>query len=241
MFIRPNLTKKKKDPDLKDNSDQGQKEKSENSFDLIFDDEINENLFSIDQNYFDELDNEDIFFPDFNENPILNNENFQNTQQTGTEMPNSQIEADNLQLTANNLCILAQAETQNTQTETENLQLTTNNSYISAQNDTENSIFLEGSPTDKKKVELSYLAEKFKNNFYQIFTTKKRFSKKIVQKIHEVIRGPLNLPKMKREEMRSINLYFNEYAPISNALLIYIHHHKKEIIEKVAELRSLKI
>ena len=92
----------------------------------------------------------------------------------------------------------------------------------------------------KTKVDLSPKELSFKLFFYQIFTKKAKFPKKLVTKIHNTICSSLNLPKMSREETRSIDKYFKNYSSESNQILIYLHQHKEDILRLIPELLSLK-
>lgn len=207
MLSQNTLAKKKKDPDLKDksqlNSPIEQEEMPEISFNFNFDDEIDD-LFSNDQNYFEELDNEDFF-----ENPTLNDENFQNTQQAEVD-----TNVQNLQI--------------------ENSQLATNLKE-------KNSKPLVRKRAVKRKLEFSHQAKMFRKHFYHLFTSRKRISKKLVMKIHDEIRSPLQLPKMGREAQRNIGLYFIEFSQYSNQILIYLQNHNEDILRKIPEMRNLKI
>lgn len=91
----------------------------------------------------------------------------------------------------------------------------------------------------KKKVDLSRNANKFKLLFYQIFTTKKRFPKELVRKIHNIISDFCHLQKMTREEFRSIDLYFRNYSKYSEYILNFLQLHRKEIMRLVPELLNL--
>lgn len=93
----------------------------------------------------------------------------------------------------------------------------------------------------KKKVELSSKERSFKNFFYKIFCIKKsKFPKGLVIKIHNTICSSLNLQKVKREETRSIDLYFKKYSEDSEQILLYLHQHKELLLGLIPELKNLK-
>ena len=92
----------------------------------------------------------------------------------------------------------------------------------------------------KRKVNLSYRADDFKKLFYQTFTTKKRFHKSIIKKIHDIILIPLQLRKMAREEYRRIDLYFQNFARFGAQILIYLHNNKEDLLDAIPELSELK-
>ncbi|KAK8894262.1 hypothetical protein M9Y10_022697 [Tritrichomonas musculus] len=91
-----------------------------------------------------------------------------------------------------------------------------------------------GDPTraPKRKVDLSRNELSFKDRFYAIFTTKKKFEKKLVKQIHNYIRKPFGFERMSREEFRRIDLYFQNYAKYSEQILRYLIHHQEEIFDK---------
>lgn len=92
----------------------------------------------------------------------------------------------------------------------------------------------------KRRIDLSGPSKSFKNFFYKIFTTKAKFPKQLVCKIHNKVCKSLNLPKISREESRSIDLYFQNYSKDSERILIYLHQHKEELLELIPELLNLK-
>ena len=93
--------------------------------------------------------------------------------------------------------------------------------------------------TSKRKIDLSKEANTFKSFFYQIFTSKKKFDKKLVKNIHNLIAPHCNLRKISREEFRSIDLYFKEFSNSQEQILIYLHQHKENILDAIPELRKL--
>lgn len=94
--------------------------------------------------------------------------------------------------------------------------------------------------SSKRKVDLSEKAEIFKCAFYQVFTDKKKFPKTFVKKIHDLICQIISLPKMKREQVRSIDLYFEDFASQSERILAFLHLNKSFILESIPELIDLK-
>lgn len=92
----------------------------------------------------------------------------------------------------------------------------------------------------KRKIDLSRKANMFKKLFYQIFTSKKKFPKQMVKKIHEIVCAPLFLKKMSREQFRRIDLYFQENSQYSERILIYLQQHKEELLDQIPELSELK-
>lgn len=90
----------------------------------------------------------------------------------------------------------------------------------------------------KGKVDLSDDELQFKFSFYHLFVTKKKFEKKYVKLIHNLICDKLNISKLQREEERSIDLYFKNRIKYSNSILIYINTHKKEILDEIPELKN---
>lgn len=84
----------------------------------------------------------------------------------------------------------------------------------------------------KRKVDLSHNELSFKDRFYAIFTTKKKFEKKLVKQIHDYIRKPFGFERMSREEFRRIDIYFRNYAKYSPQILSYLILHKEEIFDK---------
>lgn len=91
-----------------------------------------------------------------------------------------------------------------------------------------------GDPTraPKRKVDLSQSELSFKDRFYAIFTTKKKFEKKLVKQIHDFIRKPFGFERMSREEFRRIDIYFQNYAKYSSQILGYLILHKEEIFDR---------
>lgn len=81
---------------------------------------------------------------------------------------------------------------------------------------------------------------KFKKEYYSIFTNKRRFSKTIVKKIHDdILRNYFCFRAMKREELRSVNIYFKNYAFFSSTILNFLRANKDYIIKCVPELQTV--
>lgn len=92
----------------------------------------------------------------------------------------------------------------------------------------------------KRKVDLSKKSELFKSAFYKIFTNKSKFPKKLVKEIHEYIRKFIKIPKMSREHIRRIDLYFEEFSNISEIILSSLQNHREELLDAIPELFQLK-
>lgn len=91
----------------------------------------------------------------------------------------------------------------------------------------------------KRKIKLSKKAKLFKNAFYQIFTTKKRFPKKLVQKIHEFVSKFIPINKISRDQIRCIDLYFKEFACFSELIISFIQNNRLKILESIPELSEV--
>lgn len=91
----------------------------------------------------------------------------------------------------------------------------------------------------KMNLELSEEAKKFKEKYYQIFTSKKKISKQHVKKIHDILQNHFCFRRMNREEYRSINLYFKDYAFHREPIINFLIKNKKYIIEQIPDLRNL--
>ena len=79
-----------------------------------------------------------------------------------------------------------------------------------------------------------------KSAFYKIFTNKSKFPKKLVKEIHEYIRKFIKIPKMSREHIRRIDLYFEEFSNISEIILSSLQNHREELLDAIPELFQLK-
>lgn len=91
----------------------------------------------------------------------------------------------------------------------------------------------------KSPVNLSEDASDFKFSFYRIFTSRKKFPKKYVTLIHNEICQSLNLPRITRDECRSIDLYFIHYYQHSKDILFYLTKNKDRILHKIPELKTI--
>ena len=91
----------------------------------------------------------------------------------------------------------------------------------------------------KSSVKMNERAKNFQYSFYKIFTTRKKFPKKFVVLIHNAICANLNLRKVNRDEIRSIYLYFADFAQNSEKILLFIKNNKNEIIRKLPQLRAI--
>ena len=85
----------------------------------------------------------------------------------------------------------------------------------------------------KRKVALSDNQQSFKDKYYQVFTSKKRFSKAYVKNIHDILIKELGLKPMSREEFRRIDLYFHHFSKYSNQILDFLEKNKEEINSQV--------
>lgn len=90
----------------------------------------------------------------------------------------------------------------------------------------------------KRKLKLSNQAQKFQNYYYLIFTNKKKFPKKFIQKIHSIIQEPLNLKPMDRDIVRWKDKYFEEYAKDSEKIIEYLILNKQKILMQIPELMN---
>ena len=88
----------------------------------------------------------------------------------------------------------------------------------------------------REKIVLSSKEKLFKENYYQVFTKKKKFPKPLVKKIHKIIEGPLNLKPFTRSISRCNDKYFIENAYRSEDIIQYLCSHKLEIIALIPEL-----
>lgn len=93
----------------------------------------------------------------------------------------------------------------------------------------------------KKKhfIEMNESAELFKYSFYSIFTSRKKFPKKYVILIHNDICINLNLRGINRNETRSIDLYFVNFAKHSRKILLFIKKNKKILLQRIPELKEI--
>lgn len=125
-------------------------------------------------------------------------------------------------------------------------------SNVSSENENENgnnnyfinnSVCFQNQPYQQHKkkspVNLSEAASDFKFSFYRIFTSRKKFPKKYVTLIHNEICQGLNLPRITRDECRSIDLYFIHYYQHSKDILFYLTKNKDRILHKIPELKTI--
>lgn len=125
-------------------------------------------------------------------------------------------------------------------------------SNVSSENENENgndnyfinnSVCFQNQPLQQHKkkspVNLSEAASDFKFSFYRIFTSRKKFPKKYVTLIHNEICQGLNLPRITRDECRSIDLYFIHYYQHSKDILFYLTKNKDQILHKIPELKTI--
>lgn len=90
----------------------------------------------------------------------------------------------------------------------------------------------------KVKVDLTDEELQFKFSLYHLFVSRKKFDKRYVKQIHNLICDKINIPKLQREEERSIDLYFKNRIKYMNSILVYINTHKKEILNEIPELKN---
>ncbi|KAK8896974.1 hypothetical protein M9Y10_014904 [Tritrichomonas musculus] len=90
----------------------------------------------------------------------------------------------------------------------------------------------------KRRITLSPQARYLKNNFYLIFTNRKKFPKTLVKKIHQIIEKPLKLKPFSRRISRFHDLYFVENANDGEKIIHYLVNHKFQIIEQIPELKE---
>lgn len=90
----------------------------------------------------------------------------------------------------------------------------------------------------KVKVDLTDEELQFKFSLYHLFVSRKKFDKRYVKQIHNLICDKINIPKLQREEERSIDLYFKNRIKYMNSILVYISNHKIEILNEIPELKN---
>lgn len=64
---------------------------------------------------------------------------------------------------------------------------------------------------------------------YSLFGNYKRFPKRYVKMIHNMICNHLNLPEITREEFRNIQLYFSHYECHSSKILQYLEENREQL------------
>lgn len=91
----------------------------------------------------------------------------------------------------------------------------------------------------KSKLHLSKQAQNFKNCYYLVFTNKKKkFPKRFIKKIHELIQRPLRLSPIKRDVIRFIDKYFEKNVNESYKIIQYLLIHKDEILNLIPDLKA---
>lgn len=88
----------------------------------------------------------------------------------------------------------------------------------------------------KRKLNLSFQAQRFQNYYYLIFTNKKKFPKEFILQIHKIIQGPLNLKPIVRDIARWKDKYFEEYAKDSDKIIEYLVVNKYTILKQIPNL-----
>ena len=91
-------------------------------------------------------------------------------------------------------------------------------------------------PLQRRPKTILPLSEKvqcFKNGFYNIFTNRKKFKKEYVVKIHNnfLVKNIKGFQKIKRSESRSIDTYFQKYAPYQDKIYPVLREKKKTNIK----------
>lgn len=85
----------------------------------------------------------------------------------------------------------------------------------------------------KNKSELSPKADEFRTELCHLFfKNKKRMDKKIVAKIMHFLYEKYNFPKMNRDEVRTISLFYENYAPYAEKIIELTKNNQKEISNK---------
>lgn len=87
----------------------------------------------------------------------------------------------------------------------------------------------------KRSVDLSEHEQYFKDQYYKIFVSRKKFEKKLVRQIHNLVlvKEIKNLKKMDREDYRRIDLYFKKYSPWQEQIFRVLKKHKKMIYREI--------
>lgn len=91
----------------------------------------------------------------------------------------------------------------------------------------------------KSSIDLDERAYNFKFSFYKIFTLRKKFPKKYVILIHNEICHKLKLRKATRDETRSINKYFVNFAPYSDIIILFIKNNIDTILKNIPKLKEV--
>lgn len=85
----------------------------------------------------------------------------------------------------------------------------------------------------KNKSELSPKADEFRTKLCHLFfKNKKRMDKKIVANIMHFLYEKYNFPKMNRNEVRTISLFYEHYAPYAEKIIELTKNNHKEISNK---------
>lgn len=93
---------------------------------------------------------------------------------------------------------------------------------------------LTSSKTPKRKVYLTPEDQLFKENYYKILTTKKKFSKCHVKAIHDLfINKELGVRPISREEFRRIDLYFSHFSKYKDKILPILEKNKDYITSNI--------
>lgn len=86
----------------------------------------------------------------------------------------------------------------------------------------------------KTILSLSKEQKSFKDGYYKIFTSRKKFKKEYVVKIHnDILVNILGFHKIQRNESRSIDTYFQNYAPYKDQIFQVLRSKKEIIIKKI--------
>lgn len=102
--------------------------------------------------------------------------------------------------------------------------------------------FVQPKKSRKRKVELSEVAQSLKNEYYSTFTTKKRFDKIYVKKIHDFyFIGMLGFNPMTREEFRRIDIYFQNYASKKDIIIKFLRANKDVISQGILKELPKKV
>lgn len=93
-------------------------------------------------------------------------------------------------------------------------------------------------PLQRRPKTILPLSEKvqcFKNGFYNIFTNRKKFKKEYVVKIHNkfLVNNIKGFQKIKRSESRSIDTYFQKYAPYQDKIYQVLREKKRQILKTI--------
>lgn len=92
---------------------------------------------------------------------------------------------------------------------------------------------------EKKNIILSPNAKNFQLNYYLVFAKKyNKFPKPLIRKIHNIIKKPLGLDRMKRDAIRVKDKYFEQYVQYSWKIIQYLLKHKEEILNQIPELAN---